>query len=125
VLHCFNTTLWTAEQFNALLEVTENDVMLSFLPVGLNWGYLNLVQTVMAGCRIVLVERFTPKAVLELIERERVTYVPTPPAAIVSAVNDASSAAEFEQRFRQDTGRTTVATDEPPADLLRTLRQQQ
>jgi acyl-CoA synthetase (AMP-forming)/AMP-acid ligase II len=87
VLHCFNTTLWAAELFNRELGVTEDDVMLGFLPVGLNWGYLNLVQSVMAGSRIVLIERFNAAAVLKLIAAERITYIPTPPAAIVALLN--------------------------------------
>jgi acyl-CoA synthetase (AMP-forming)/AMP-acid ligase II len=87
VLHCFNTTLWAAELFNRELGVTEDDVMLGFLPVGLNWGYLNLVQSVMAGCRIVLIERFNAAAVLKLIAAEGITYIPTPPAAIVALLN--------------------------------------
>ncbi len=87
VLHSFDTTLWTAELFNRELRVTEDDVLLGFLPVGLNWGYLNLVQTVMAGARIVMLERFSAAEVLHVIERERITYIPTPPAAIVSLLN--------------------------------------
>lgn len=87
VLHCFNTTLWAAQLFNEQLGVTENEVMLGFLPVGLNWGYLNLVQSVMAGCRIVMIERFNAAAVLDLIDREKITYIPTPPAAIVALLN--------------------------------------
>jgi acyl-CoA synthetase (AMP-forming)/AMP-acid ligase II len=87
VLHCFNTTLWAAELFNRELGVTEDEVMLGFLPVGLNWGYLNLVQSVMAGGRIVLIERFSPAGVLALIDKEKITYVPTPPAAIVAMLN--------------------------------------
>jgi acyl-CoA synthetase (AMP-forming)/AMP-acid ligase II len=87
VLHCFNTTLWAAELFNRELGVSEDDVMLGFLPVGLNWGYLNLVQSVMAGSRIVMIERFNAAAVLKLIDAEGITYVPTPPAAIVALLN--------------------------------------
>jgi acyl-CoA synthetase (AMP-forming)/AMP-acid ligase II len=87
VLHCFNTTLWAAQLFNEQLGVTENEVMLGFLPVGLNWGYLNLVQSVMAGCRIVMIERFNAAVVLDLIDKEEITYVPTPPAAIVALLN--------------------------------------
>jgi acyl-CoA synthetase (AMP-forming)/AMP-acid ligase II len=61
--------------------------MLGFLPVGLNWGYMNLVQSVMAGCRIVLIERFSAGPVLDLIDREKISYIPTPPAAIVALLN--------------------------------------
>ena len=87
VLHCFNTTLQTAQLFNQDLQVTEDEVMLDFLPVGLNWGYLTLVQAVMAGCRVVLMERFTPAGVLAAIEREKVSYIPMAPASIVALLN--------------------------------------
>lgn len=87
VLHCFNTTLTTCETFNRELAVTANDVMLDYLPVGLNWGYATLVQAVMAGARIVLMERFSGEGALEVIERERVTYIPTAPASIVAILN--------------------------------------
>jgi acyl-CoA synthetase (AMP-forming)/AMP-acid ligase II len=87
VLHCFNTTLTTCETFNRELAVTDRDVMLDYLPVGLNWGYMTLVQAVMAGARVVLMERFSAEDALSTIERERVTYIPTAPASIVAMLN--------------------------------------
>jgi acyl-CoA synthetase (AMP-forming)/AMP-acid ligase II len=87
VLHCFNTTLCTCEIFNSELGVTDSEVMLDYLPVGLNWGYMTLVQSAMAGARVVLMERFSADAALELIEKERVTYIPTAPASIVAMLN--------------------------------------
>jgi acyl-CoA synthetase (AMP-forming)/AMP-acid ligase II len=87
VLHCFNTTLCTCEIFNTELAVTDSEVMLDYLPVGLNWGYMTLVQSAMAGARVVLMERFSADAALELIEKERVTYIPTAPASIVAMLN--------------------------------------
>ena len=92
VLHCFNTTLCTCQTFNRELAVTENDVMLDYLPVGLNWGYMTLVQAVMAGARVVLMERFSADAALVLIEKERVTYIPTAPASIVAMLNSSALA---------------------------------
>jgi acyl-CoA synthetase (AMP-forming)/AMP-acid ligase II len=92
VLHCFNTTLTTCETFNRELAVTANDVMLDYLPVGLNWGYMTLVQAAMAGARVVLMERFSAEGALDLIEKERVTYIPTAPASIVAMLNAPSLA---------------------------------
>ena len=88
VLHSFNTTLPAARQINRDMEVTEADTQLVYLPVCLNWGYLCLVQTVLAGGRAVLLERFSARAALELIARERVTYIATAPAAIVAMLNE-------------------------------------
>jgi acyl-CoA synthetase (AMP-forming)/AMP-acid ligase II len=87
VLHCCNTTLSTCETFNRELAVTENEVMLDYLPVGLNWGYMTLVQAGMVGARVALMERFSADGALELIEKERVTYIPTAPASIVAMLN--------------------------------------
>jgi non-ribosomal peptide synthetase component E (peptide arylation enzyme) len=89
VLHCFNTTLCTCEIFNRELQVTDREVMLDYLPVGLNWGYCTLVQSVMAGAKTVLMERFSGSGALEAIEREKVTYIPTAPASIVAMLNSA------------------------------------
>jgi non-ribosomal peptide synthetase component E (peptide arylation enzyme) len=84
VLHSFNTTIYAPWLLNRDMKVTERDVLLIYLPVGLNWGYITIMQTIMVGARAVLMERFSGRAALETIERERVTYIPTAPAAIVS-----------------------------------------
>jgi acyl-CoA synthetase (AMP-forming)/AMP-acid ligase II len=88
VLHCFETSLCCCESCNTVFKVTEKDVFLIYLPVGLNWGYMTLVQTVMAGARAVLMEKFSSKETLDLIESEKVSYIPTAPAAIVALLND-------------------------------------
>ena len=83
VLHSFNTTIYALWLLNRDMAVTERDVLLTYLPVGLNWGYITLMQTIMAGARAVLMERFSAARRWSIIERERVTYIPTAPAAIV------------------------------------------
>jgi non-ribosomal peptide synthetase component E (peptide arylation enzyme) len=88
VLHSFNTTIYAPWLLNRDMAVTEEDVLLVYLPVGLNWGYICLMQAIMAGARAVLMERFSARAALEAIERERVTYISTAPAAIVSMLAD-------------------------------------
>src|SRR5262245_45010029 len=88
VLHSFNTTLPAVRQINRDLLVTEKDVQLVYLPVCLNWGYLCLLQAILSGSRAVLLERFSAKAALELIQRERVSYVATAPASIVAILNE-------------------------------------
>ena len=51
VLHSFNSTLYASWLLNQDMNVTADEVMLIWLPIGLNWGYLSLLQTIMAGCR--------------------------------------------------------------------------
>lgn len=88
VLHSFNSTLPAVRQINADMAVTERDVQLVYLPVCLNWGYLCLLQAVLSGSRAVLLDRFSAKAALEAIQRERVTYIATAPASIVAMLNE-------------------------------------
>ena len=88
VMHSHNTTLAAARILNGDLGLGADDVMLIWLPLGLNWGYLTLVQSVLAGGRAVLLDRFKPAAALDLIERERVTYIPTAPASLTSILQE-------------------------------------
>jgi len=93
VLHSFNTTLPAVRQINTDMGVTDREVQLVFLPVCLNWGYLCLLQAVLSGSRAVLLERFSAPTALELIERERVSYIATAPASIVAMLNEPGLAA--------------------------------
>jgi non-ribosomal peptide synthetase component E (peptide arylation enzyme) len=86
-LHSFNTTLYAVDLLNHDMQVTEREVFLVFLPLGLNWGYITLLQSILAGATLVLMERFNPRAALELIQKERVTYIPTAPAGLVGLLN--------------------------------------
>ena len=88
VLHSHNTTLPTAVYQNEDLAIGENDVILIYLPLGLNWGYLALLQTLLASARAVLLDRFDARAALRLIAEERVTFVPTAPASIIAMLNE-------------------------------------
>ena len=88
VLHSFNSTLYAGYLLNNDMKVTDYDVMLIYLPVGLNWGYFCVLQTIMAGARAVLLERFTARGALEVIQKERVSYIATAPASIVAILND-------------------------------------
>jgi non-ribosomal peptide synthetase component E (peptide arylation enzyme) len=90
-LHSFNTTLYAVDLLNHDMQVTERDVLLVYLPLGLNWGYITMLQSLLVGATLVLMERFNPRAALELIERERVTYIPTAPAGLVALLNVADS----------------------------------
>ncbi len=88
VMHSHNTTLAAARILNGDLGLAADDVMMIWLPLGLNWGYLTLVQSVLAGAKAVLLDRFRPAAALDLIERERVAYIPTAPASLTSILQE-------------------------------------
>ncbi|MES3000860.1 MAG: AMP-binding protein [Pseudomonadota bacterium] len=87
VLHSANTSICAAEFLNTQMRFTRDDVVLMFLPVGLNWGYMTLLQTILAGARGLLVDRFSVAETLKTVQREKVTYLPAAPAAIVALLN--------------------------------------
>lgn len=88
VLHSFNTTVPALRYLTRDMEVTRDEVFLIYLPIGLNWGYLILTQALMLGARVVLQDRFSGKSALELIEREKVTFIATAPASIIAMLNE-------------------------------------
>lgn len=88
VLHSFNTTLPACRFLTRDMECTSDDVFLIYLPIGLNWGYLILVQALMLGARVVLQDRFSGRGALELIEKEKVSFIATAPASIIAMLNE-------------------------------------
>jgi non-ribosomal peptide synthetase component E (peptide arylation enzyme) len=88
VLHSFNTTLPACRVLTRDMRASENDVFLIYLPVGLNWGYLLLVQALLLGARVVLLDRFSGRAALELIAGEKVTFVASAPASLIAMLNE-------------------------------------
>jgi acyl-CoA synthetase (AMP-forming)/AMP-acid ligase II len=87
VLHLHNTTNCAARFVNEGHRIDSDSVLLAFLPVGLNWGLINVLQGVIAGCTVVLQEVFDAAEALALIERERVTHFCCAPAHLVSLLN--------------------------------------
>jgi len=88
VIHSPNTTLAAIRMQEEALGITERDVFLLYLPLGLNWGFLALLQAICVGARAVLLDRFNAKDALQLIQDERVSYIPTAPASVIAMLND-------------------------------------
>jgi acyl-CoA synthetase (AMP-forming)/AMP-acid ligase II len=84
VMHSHNTTLAAARILNGDIGLGAADRMMIWLPLGLNWGYLTLVQSIIAGATAVLLERFSAAPALALLAREGCTYVPTAPASLTA-----------------------------------------
>jgi len=88
VTHSCNTTLPACRLLNDAMQVGEHEVFLIYLPLGLNWGYLTLLQALMVGARAVLLDRFSARAALELMARERVTFIPSAPASLIAMLSE-------------------------------------
>jgi acyl-CoA synthetase (AMP-forming)/AMP-acid ligase II len=100
VMHSHNTTLAACRILNEDLGLGADETMMIWLPLCLNWGYLTLVQSVLAGARAVLLERFQARPALELSERERVTYIPTAPASLTLILQEPDVAQRDLSRLR-------------------------
>lgn len=84
VLHLHNTTNVSIHVLNREQQISDTSVLLVFLPIGLNWGLFNMLQSIFAGCTMVLQERFDPRAALQLIEQEHVTHFCCAPAHLIA-----------------------------------------
>ena len=84
VLHLHNTTNPAIRFLNRGQEVTADSVFLLFLPIGLNWGFFNVMQALFAGATLVLQDVFNAERALALIEQHRVTHFCCAPAHLVA-----------------------------------------
>ncbi len=67
-------------------KLTPDDIVGIIAPLSGGPGLQNFWAAFQAGAKICLLERFTPDAVLEFIERERVTYVPAIPTQLIKII---------------------------------------
>lgn len=88
VLHLHNTTNCAIRFLNRGQAIGPESVFLVFLPVGLNWGLFNTLQSMFAGCTMIYQSVFKPGEALDLIQRERVTHFCCAPAHLVSMLNE-------------------------------------
>jgi non-ribosomal peptide synthetase component E (peptide arylation enzyme) len=90
VMHTANTTLYMTRRENEERGIDGDATILVLLPVGLNAGFGTIVQVANAGARGVLMERFSPTALLDLVERHQVTTFLTAPTALLAILRDDS-----------------------------------
>jgi fatty-acyl-CoA synthase len=63
------------------VDATEQDIFIAFLPMSHSYGCgALLIQSVLLGSTLVLLDRFSPEAAFQLIEKERVTLQLAAPA---------------------------------------------
>jgi acyl-CoA synthetase (AMP-forming)/AMP-acid ligase II len=87
VMHLHNTTNSAIRFANRGHAITRDSVVLVFLPAGMNWGLLNVLQALEAGCALIMLDVFDAVGAMRLIERERVSYFCCAPAHLVAMLN--------------------------------------
>jgi acyl-CoA synthetase (AMP-forming)/AMP-acid ligase II len=118
VLHLHNTTNSAVRFANAGHGITRDSVVLVFLPAGMNWGLLNVLQALEAGCALIMQDVFDAVSAMRLIERERVTYFCCAPAHLVAMLHSPELA-----RFDLSSLRTVVTGGAScPIEVIRAFR---
>ena len=88
IMHTDNTLAHSGRTVQRDFHHDARDVVLMFVPFSTNYGsIMGLHLPVTAGAAMVLMERFSATRALELIEREKVTYVPATPTGFIALSN--------------------------------------
>ena len=87
VQHTYNTTISACYVCNRNQLLGEDGATLIFLPVGLNWGLMLIVEAILAGARAVLMDRFDAGLMMQLIDREKITHFASAPAAVIAMLD--------------------------------------
>ncbi|MGH7716875.1 MAG: class I adenylate-forming enzyme family protein, partial [Vulcanimicrobiaceae bacterium] len=87
VQHTYNTTISACYICNRNQLLDADGATLIFLPVGLNWGLMLIVQSILAGAKAVLMDRFDAGTMMELIEREKITHLGSAPAGVIAILD--------------------------------------
>jgi acyl-CoA synthetase (AMP-forming)/AMP-acid ligase II len=119
VMHSHNTTLATVRSHVRDQAVKSASAFLLFLPVGLNWGISTTLQALVAGAKIVFMERFDAARALALIEEERITHIVTAPTSLIALID----APELKDRDVSSLEVVITGGASCPVDVLRRARE--
>ncbi len=88
IMHTDNTLGHSGRTTRADFKHDADDVILMFVPFSTNYGAIMGLQLQMtAGASMVLMDRFSASGALDLIGREKVTYVPATPTHFIALSN--------------------------------------
>lgn len=87
VQHTYNTTISACVICNRNQLLDSGGATLIFLPVGLNWGVMLIIEAILAGAKAVLMERFDAGTMMQLIEREKITHFAAAPAGVIAMLD--------------------------------------
>ncbi len=88
IMHTDNTLSHLGRTLRADFNFDADDVILLFVPLSTNYGVMLGLQLPMAaGASLVLMDRFSASGALDLIGREKVTFVPATPTGFIALSN--------------------------------------
>lgn len=117
IMHTNNTTRFSSRVAVQTFGLNSNDVFLAYVPMSANFGaMLGIYMPIEVGATVVLTDRFS--RTLELIERERVTYLPGTPTAF----NAISNSPDLGQRDLSSLKLIMSAGANCPVEVIRAVR---
>ncbi len=88
IMHTDNTLAHSGRTTRADFGHDSDDVVLMFVPFSANYGAIMGLQLPLeAGATTVLMDRFSASGALDLIGREKVTYIPATPTGFIALTN--------------------------------------
>ena len=117
IMHTNNTARFSGRMTAQTFGLDSNDVFFAYVPMSTNFGaILGIYMPIEVGAAVVLTDRFS--GALELIERERVTYLPGTPTAFIALTNSP----DFAQRDLDSVKLIMSAGANCPVEAIRTVR---
>jgi len=120
IMHTDNTLGHSGRVTMADFGHDENDVIIMFVPFSTNYGAIMGLQLPMAaGATLVVMDHFSASGALELIGREKVTYVPATPTHFIALTNSPAMA-----KARVDSIRLMLSAGAPfPVQSIKDMRE--
>ena len=117
IMHTNTTTRFSSRMTAETFGLNSDDVFGVYVPMSTNFGaILGIYMPIEVGATVVLIDRFS--GVLDLIERERVTYLPGTPTAFIAMMNNP----DFDRRDLSSLKLTMSAGANCPVEVIRAVR---
>ena len=93
IMHTNNTSAHSSRTLIKAFDFGPRDVIFSYVPLSTNYGaIMGLYLHATSGATVVLMDRFSASRALQLLERERITFIPGTPTAFIALQNSAELA---------------------------------
>jgi acyl-CoA synthetase (AMP-forming)/AMP-acid ligase II len=90
IMHTNNTTSHSSRTLIGAFGFDETDVIFSYVPLSTNYGaIMGIYLHACTGAPVVFMDKFSATRALQLVEREKITFVPGTPTAFIALQNSA------------------------------------
>ena len=117
IMHTNNTTRYSGRMAIQTFGLNSTDVFFVYLPMSTNFGAIvGIYMPIEVGATVVLIDRFSEA--LDLLEREKVTFLPGTPTAFIAIMNNP----DFGRRDLGSLKLTMSAGANCPVEVIQAVR---